>query len=117
MVQELQVFQKPAQLCGVMWSESFSIANRQLKRRTLEMIQQDLQVVRIDVRMLRRSLEEVFRMLNDVLIQRGARGNQNSESRSLYPAGAPGSLPRGCDCSRISGHHDAIERSDVHAEL
>ena len=83
----------------------------------LQMVQQDLEIVRIDVCVLGRAVEEVLGMLDDVLVERRAGGHQYGETGCLPPAGAARPLPRRCDRSRISGHHHRVERADVHAQF
>ncbi len=60
-----------------MRAEFLAVADRQLERRALQMVEQDLQIVRIDMGMLRRTIEEIVGMLHDVLIERRAGRHQH----------------------------------------
>src|SRR5260370_13442430 len=109
--------EKVAQRGHVVRTELFTLANGQLKCSTLEMVNQNLEVVRVDVCVLRRAFEEVLRVFQDVLVQRRAGSDQHRERRGLTPAGPSRALPRGCNGARVSGHHHRVERSDVDAQL
>src|ERR1017187_2264902 len=87
------VGKKAAQFSGVVRTELFAIAERQLKSGALQMIDENFEIVCVDVRMLRRPIEEILGMLHYVLIDRSARCNHHSERRGLPAACAPSSLP------------------------
>ncbi len=94
MVQESGFLQKAAQVGGLVWSEFFSIRQRQLERRAFHVGQQDFEIVGVDTGMLRRLAEEVLRVFNDVLVERRARCHQYGRGRALPPSGPAGALPR-----------------------
>ena len=100
-----------------MRAELLAVADGQLERRALHVIDQNLEVVGIDVRVFRRALEEIVGMLDDVLIQRRAGCHQHRQRSGLPAPGAAGALPRGGDGSRIAGHHHRVQRADVDAQL
>ena len=100
-----------------MRAELLIVADRQLERGALQMIEQNLQIVRIDVRVFGRALEEIFGMLDDVLIERRARSHQHGQRCGLPAPRAAGPLPGGRDGPRIAGHHHGIQRADVDAQL
>jgi hypothetical protein len=79
MMQKLEIAQESAQIAGIVLAESFAIADGQLEGRAFQMRQQDFQVVGVDVSALRRAIEEVLGMLNDVLIERRAGSYQHSQ--------------------------------------
>ncbi len=90
---------------------------RQLERRALHVIHEDVQVVGIHQRVLRRCVEEIRRMLRDELIDRRARCHHHRRRLSASSSSAPGALPRRRDRPRISGHHAHVERTDVDAKF
>ncbi len=81
------------------------------------MIQQNFQVIGIDTSVFRRAVEEIFGMLNNVLVERRARRDQHRKRRGLSAPRAARTLPRGRDGAGIAGHHDCVKRTDVHAEF
>ena len=79
---------------------------RQLERRALHVVDEDVQVVGIDQRVLRRRIEEVRRVARDELIERRAARHHHRRRRLGAPAGAARALPRRRDRARIAGHHE-----------
>jgi len=67
-----------AMTCGscvvgrIVAAELLAVADGQLEGGALQVVEEDLDVVRVDVRLLGRAAEEVVGMLDDVLIERGA---------------------------------------------
>src|ERR1019366_332476 len=94
-VEESALFQEAADLAEIVLAEALAVAQGQLKGSALQVRQQDLQVLRIDVGVLRRAAEEVIGMLHDVLIERRAARHQHRRRRSLPPPGASRALPTG----------------------
>src|SRR5258708_38838441 len=66
---------------------------------------------------LERPVEEMLGMFHDVLVERGAGRDQYRKRTGLLAPDSPGALPRGRDGSRITRHHDGIERSDVDTQF
>ena len=97
--------------------ERFGAGERQLERRALDVIDEDVQVVRIDERALGRGVEEVRRVADDELIERRAAGHHHRRRPARAAPGAAGALPGGGNRARIAGHHAHVERADVDAEL
>src|SRR5262252_649956 len=56
-------------------------------------------------------------MLDDILVERRARGHQHGRRRALPPSGTAGPLPGGRNRARVAGHHHRIERPDVDPQL
>ena len=83
----------------------FGRGKGQLERRALYMIDKDVEVVRIDQRVLRRRVEEIRRMPDDELIDRRAARNEHRSRATASASRTPGSLPRRRDGARIPGHH------------
>ena len=81
------------------------------------MVEQDVQVVGIDERVLRRGVEEIRRVAHDELIDRRAARDEHGRRSRRAPAGAAGALPGRGDRAGIAGHHRDVERADVDAEL
>ena len=98
-------------------AERFVGRERQLERRALDVIDEDVQVVGIDQRPLGRGVEEVRRVADDELIERRAARDHHRRRPAGAAAGAPGALPRRGNRPRIAGHHRDVERADVDAEL
>src|SRR6516165_10019270 len=80
-------------------------AERQLERSALDVIDEDVQVVRIDQRALRRSVEEVRRVADDELIERRAAGDEYRRRPAAAPSGAARPLPRRGNRTRVAGEH------------
>ena len=81
------------------------------------MVDQDVEVVGIDQRALRRRVEEVRRIPDDKLIERGAARHEHRGRSATAASGASGPLPGGRDRAGIAGHHAHVERADIDAEL
>ena len=113
MMQQPGLFQKLAEAGRGMRTEPFAVLDRQLERRALDVADEDFQVVGIDLRVLRRGVEEVRRVLHDELIQRRTRRYQQRQRKRLTPPRPAGALPGRSDRPRIACHHDRIERTDV----
>ncbi len=109
--------QKRADLANLVRAESFVGTNRQLKRRALQMAQQNLEVVRVHISMLRRPVEQILRMLDHILIDWRARRHHNRERSRMTPPRAAGPLPGGGDRTWIPRHHNGIERADIDAQF
>ena len=56
-------------------------------------------------------------MVDDVLVDRGARGDEDRDARALAPPGPPELLPGRGDRSRVAGQDRHVEPADVDAEL
>jgi len=80
-------------------------------------VEQNIQIIRIQQRVLRRSLHQIIRVGHDVLVKRRRGRDIEHDGRSLAPPGAPRLLPRARDCSRIAAQHARIQRADVDAQL
>src|SRR5258708_5599152 len=85
------------ELSEVPLADLLIVAKAELERRALQMTEHDFEVVWIDVGMLRRTLEEILGMLDDVLIEGSARSHQHSQRCGLPAPRAPGTLPGGRD--------------------
>src|SRR5437763_278595 len=106
MVEEARFFEKAAQIGGIMPTERFAVAERQLEGGAFQMSQEDFEVIRVDESMLGRPSEEVVRMLHDVLIERRAGGHHDGGGGGLPPPGAAGALPTRGNGPGITGHDD-----------
>jgi hypothetical protein len=116
-VHEALFREHPEDFLQVMSAELLRTGERQLEGRALDVIHEDMKVVRVDERALGRRFEEVRRVADHELIERRA-ARHHDRGRSAGPAaGAAGALPRGRDGARIAGQHGDVERADVDAEL
>ena len=93
------------------------VRERQLECRALHVIEQDVQVVRIDQRVLGDASKKVRRVADDELIDRRAARDEHRRGPRRSAAGAAGALPRRGDRAGIARHHRHVERADVDPEL
>ena len=98
-------------------AEDFGSPERQFERGALDVRQQDLKIVGIDQGVLGRRVEEVRRVADDVLVERGAAGHQHGGRLPGAPAGPTRALPRRRDRARIAREHGHVERADVDPQL
>src|SRR4029079_12248452 len=80
-------------------------------------LERDVRVVRVAAGLLGSALEQELRVVDDVLVDSGARGDQDRDARALAPPGPPELLPCRGDGSRIAGQGRHVEPADVDAEL
>ena len=98
-------------------TELLARLERQLERRGAQVREQDVQVVRVEARLLGRALEQELRVVDDVLVDRRAGGDEDRDARALPPSGPPELLPGGRDRPRVAGQDRDVEAADVDAEL
>ena len=89
----------------------------QLERRTARVLHEDLDVVGVDARLLDGRADEVAGLVCEVLVERGARGDEHGERERAAPARPAEALPGVRDGPRIAGADDRVEGADVDAEL
>src|SRR5579863_3034485 len=109
MVQKFALFEKLAKRSGFVRAELFTVRNGELEGAALQMAEQDFDVVGIDVGAFGRALEKVVGMLDDVLIERRAGGDQDGGRGRLAAPRTAGALPGGGDRARVAGHDYGIE--------
>jgi hypothetical protein len=98
-------------------AEHLSRRERELEGRRLEMGEKDVQVVRVHARLFRWIGEQELRVVDDVLVDRRRRGDEDRDARVAAPAGAADLLPRGRDGPRIASQHGHVQAADVDAQL
>ena len=98
-------------------SEDLARLERQLERGAPQVGQQDVQVVRVEARLLGRALQQELRVVDDVLVDRRARGDQDADARLLAAPRSAELLPRPGDRARIAREDGDVEGADVDAEL
>ena len=98
-------------------AEGLVPGKRQLERRALDVIDEDVQVVGIDQRPLRRAIEEIRRVADNELIERRAARDEDGGRPAGAATRASRPLPGGGNRAGIPGHHRHVERADVDAEL
>ena len=76
-----------------------------------------MQVVRVQAGLLGRALEEVFGVMDDVLVHGRRRGDQDRDARALTAAGSPELLPGRGHGPRVAREAGRIEAPDVHAQF
>src|SRR5690242_16637703 len=103
-------FGKPcAEIGKVHVTELFIARDWQFKRRTFQMVDENLQIVRLDKGVLRRAAKEIIWMAHHELVEWGGRSYQHG-ARS--PAAAPcaaSALPCGGNRPGIACHHNGVE--------
>jgi hypothetical protein len=70
-------------------AERLAGGERQLERRALHVVHEDVQVVGIDERVLGRGVEEIRRVAHDELIDRRAAGHEHRGERPLRRPARP----------------------------
>src|SRR6266705_5476305 len=110
----VEVCEDPGRVFG---PESLARLERDLECGALEVMHQQMQVVGIHEAGLRRTLEHVLRMLDDVLVDRGRGGDEEGRRQILAPPGPTHLLPRRGDRSGIAKKHGGLKGTDVDAEL
>ena len=86
--------QEREQVVGRARPEHLAGLERQLERRRPEVGEQDVEVVRIEARLLGRALEQELRVVDDVLVDRRARGDEDRDAGPGPPPGPAELLPR-----------------------
>ena len=104
-------------LLDVFFAKALVFREWQLEGRTLHVIEQDVQVVRIDQRVLGRRIEEIRRIAHHELVNRCAAGDEHRRRAGTAPACPAGALPGGRDRPRIPRHHGDVERADIDAQF
>src|SRR5207244_9115528 len=78
---------------------------------------EDQQVVRVDQSLLGIAAEEIFGMIDEVLVQWAARRHVDRRRRPSPATGPPNLLPGACDRAGIAAEHGGIEVADIDAQL
>ena len=81
------------------------------------MVDENLQIVRLNVGVLGRTPEEVVRMLDNELIERSRRRDEHGARTPAASSCSTCPLPRRSDRTRIASHHTRVKRSDINAEF
>ncbi len=105
------------QVVGRARPEDLARLERQLERRRAQMGEQDVQVVGVEPGLLGRSLEQELRVVDDVLVDRRSRGDQDRDARPVAATRPAELLPRPGDRARVARQDRHVEPADVHAEL
>jgi hypothetical protein len=98
-------------------AEGVAGGERKLERGRLEVGQQDVEVVRVDPGLLGGLVEDELRVVHDVLVDRGGRGDEHRHARPIAAAGTPDLLPGGRDRTGVAGEDRRVEAADVDPEL
>ncbi len=69
-------------------AEAFARLERRFEHGAAQMLEQDQQMVGVDQRLFRRTLEEIFRMMREELVDGIGRRDQHAD-RSFEPASGP----------------------------
>ena len=98
-------------------AERLAALEGQLERRALQVLDQDLDVVRIDARLFDGRAEQERGLARQVLVERRARRDEDADALGAPPPGAAEALPRRRDRARVAGAHHGVELADVDPEL
>ena len=109
--------QNPENFLNVVLSELLADTEGQLERGAFDVVDENMQVVRIDERALRRRVEEVRWVSDDELIDRRARCDHDRGRAARSSPGTSGTLPRCRNRARVPGHDAHVESADVDPEL
>ena len=90
---------------------------RQLERRGPDVGEQDVEVVRVQPRLLRPPAEDELRVVDHVLVHGRRRGHQHGHAHVAAPPRAAHLLPGPGDGSRVAGEHRHVQAADVDAQL
>ena len=100
-----------------MTTECFVGAKRQLERRTLQVADEDMDVVGIHQPLLGWLVQEVLRMVDDELIERHAGRDHHCNRHSAAASGTSDALPGRRDSPGVTGKHRDIETADIDPKL
>ena len=105
------------QVVGRTGPEDLARLERHLEGRGAEVGEQDVDVVGVDPGLLRRPVEEVLGVVDDVLVERRGRRDEDRHGRLVPPSGPAELLPRRRHRTRVAGEDRRVEPADVHTEL
>src|SRR5690242_9980942 len=106
-----------AKIRQIYFPKLFLWRDRQFKRRALQVINKNLQVVRLDERMLGRAAKEIIGMTQHELVERRGRRHQHGAGASAAAAGTSGTLPGGGNRARIACHYHGVERTNINSQF
>ena len=89
----------------------------QLERGAFQVVDENLQIVRLNVGVLGRTPEEVVGMLDNELIERSGRRDEHGAGTPTASSCSTCALPRRSNRTRIARHHARVERSDIDAQF
>src|SRR5439155_3587317 len=110
-------FQDPEKLRHRRRAKGLTSRQRQFERRGLQMRAQNQKVVRIDQSLFRIAAEEIFGMIDQILVERTARRHVDRGSRPSAAAGTADLLPGAGNGSGIAAKNRGVEVADVDAEF
>ena len=116
-VQDSFFFKIIKEFLKIFFPKTFPLFKGEFESCTLQMVQQDEEIVGVNAAMFRRTGKEIVRMLNDKLIHRAASGNQNGETLSHAPSRPSCLLPGTGDGTRITHHDTGFQITDVDSQL
>ena len=90
---------------------------RELEHGGPQVGQQHVQVVRVESRLLGLAAEQELGVMDDVLVDRRGRGDEDRDADVAAAAGAAHLLPCRGDRARVARKHRDVEAPDVHAQL
>ena len=97
--------------------KQFAVLKGQFVGGALDVVEEDVQIVRVDERPLGRLAEEVVRVVDDVLVEGAGRGHEDHQALAAPPPGAPGLLPGAGNGTGIAAEHASVELADVDAQF
>ena len=95
----------------------FSFLKGKLIGGTFDVPQQDVEIIRVNERIFRRTCKEILRMVDNILVKRRRRCNQNRQRCILSPPCTACLLPCAGNRTGIAAEHACIQLSDIDAQL
>jgi hypothetical protein len=105
------------ELVGGGRSEDLPRLERQLEGGAAQMRDQDVQVVRVEARLLGSTVEEEVRVVDDIAVDGRTRRDEDRDARLPAPTGPSDLLPGRRDRTRIAGEDRDVEPADIDAKL
>src|SRR5512143_2608965 len=81
------------------------------------MFEQDQQMIGVDERLLRRTVEEIFGMVGEELVERARGGDQHRDGRFETAPRATRLLPRRSDGARVADEDRRAQPADIDAQF
>ncbi len=98
-------------------AESFVRCNGEFEGRALQVVDENFQIIGLDVGVLGRAAEKIFRMLDDKLIERRGGGDENRAGSAAAAAGAARTLPGGGNRAGVASHHAGVKRANINSQF
>jgi len=105
------------QVVGGTGPEDLARLERSLERGAAQVREQDVEIVRVEPRFFRAALEQELGVVDDVLVDRRARRDEDADARLAPPARPAELLPGRGDGAGVAGEDRDVEGTDVDARI